>query len=363
MRQLSLSNTETTLWDQFDYAGAPESFGWILPVKGVAEVGLSSDALFDALGQVTAPQIFAPAQNCPNSCLGGGGGSDGSGGGSNGGGVVVVAQDVVGPFETVQIKSQDPNALKAWLTQNGYPIPAGVASILDAYVAEGFDFVALKLLPGQGLDSVKPVRVTVQGAAPSIPLRLLAAGTGDLTPVTLFVLGEGRWEPTNAPRIEMKETELAWDFQTDSSNYAAVRAEKLKNTGGLGWLVEQAKPLETFLVDESLQALVSADPQKSGYGDGAAVTPQAALDAESRRVARRALEYAVDHAAHGRPRAASLREGPRARRGGRANAGGGHLQPHDRDQRARLPARSLRHGRRGRHGRQWQRRRGRERRQ
>lgn len=276
---LSVSNTETTLWDQFDYKGAPESFGWILPIKGVAEVGLSSDALFDALGQVTAPQIFAPSQNCPNSCDGQGGGFGGGVDGGSNGGVVVVAQQVVGPFEMVQLSSQDPNALKGWLAQNGYPIPAGIGPILDAYVAEGFDFVALKLLPGMGLDSVKPVRVTVQGAAPSIPLRLLAAGTGDLTPVTIFVLGEGRWEPTNAPVVEMKASDLVWDFKTESSNYAAVRASKLAATSGLGWLVEQARPFAAFEVDNGLQSLVSASPADSGYGD-AMVTPQAALDAD-----------------------------------------------------------------------------------
>ena len=276
---LSLSNTETTLWDQFDYSGTPDSFGWILPVKGVAQIGLSSDALFDALGKITAPQIFAPQQGCPNTCFGGDGG-DGSGGGSNGGGVIVVAENTVGPFMTVQLSSQDPNALKTWLTTNGYPIPVDIGPILDAYVAEGFDFVALKLKPGAGIDSVKPVRVTIPGAAPSIPLRLLAAGTGNLTPVTLFVLGEGRWEPKNAPLAKIIQEDLVWDYKTATSNYDTIRTEKLAATNGLGWLVEEASPLETFLLDDSLQTLVSSTPNESGYGDGGAITPQAALDGD-----------------------------------------------------------------------------------
>src|SRR5689334_18371691 len=40
---LSISQQETTLWDQIEYSGNPQSFGWVLPTKGIVEVGLSSD--------------------------------------------------------------------------------------------------------------------------------------------------------------------------------------------------------------------------------------------------------------------------------------------------------------------------------
>src|SRR5262245_2348241 len=42
---LSVSPQETTLWDQIVYSGAPQSFAWVLPTKGVVTIGLSSDAL------------------------------------------------------------------------------------------------------------------------------------------------------------------------------------------------------------------------------------------------------------------------------------------------------------------------------
>lgn len=32
---LSLSKTESTLWDQFSYSGNPKDFAWVLPIHGV----------------------------------------------------------------------------------------------------------------------------------------------------------------------------------------------------------------------------------------------------------------------------------------------------------------------------------------
>lgn len=258
---LSISKDRTTLWDQFNYdTNNPDlKFAWILPTKGKVTVGLSSDALFDTLGQVTAPEIFAP-NLCPNSCLGGGGGGDGKGS------VDVISRDILGPYEVVQLSSSDPQALKDWLAMNGYPIPASVGPILDAYVNEGFDFLALKLAAG-ATPSSRPVRVTMEGAAPTVPIRLLAAGTGDVTQVTLWVLGEGRWDPSNAPVVTLKSSDLTWDFSTSKSDYSEVRAAKLAEQKGLAWLLEQATPRDPGDIEFPLQQLVMSNPDKSGYGD------------------------------------------------------------------------------------------------
>lgn len=272
---LSLANDKTTLWDQFSYKGAPASFGWILPIKGKVEVGVSSDALFNALGDITAPQVFAPNLGCPNSCD-----NDGGGGGFGNGGVEVIAHEVVGPYESVQLASQDPNALKDWLTANNFPIPQGVGPILDAYVKEGFGFLALKLLPEQGVDAVRPVRVTYPGAMTGVPLRLLAAGTGDVTSVTLFVVSEGKYEPTNAPiAAPINDNDLVWDFAKDTSNYLELRKANLAATGGVGWLVEHALPRETYEIQGPLQTLVDTSPGESGYGS-TGVEPQTELTAD-----------------------------------------------------------------------------------
>src|SRR5207244_2854212 len=106
----------------------------------------------------------------PPNCFGGAGGgfssgaiaSTGTGTGTGGGGVTVISDQVVGPYESVQLSSTDPMALATWLTDHGYAIPTDIQPIIDAYVTDGFDFLALKLVPGQGVDKMQPVRVTTQ---------------------------------------------------------------------------------------------------------------------------------------------------------------------------------------------------------
>src|SRR5689334_8845997 len=131
---LSVSKTQSTLWDQISYSGNPASFAWILPTKGIVDVGLSSDALFQNLDQETKVTIASPIIQCSpppdcgdfNGAPGGGPTGAGSGGGSVDAGVNVLAEEVVGPYETVQLMSADPMALKNWLTSHSYNIPADV---------------------------------------------------------------------------------------------------------------------------------------------------------------------------------------------------------------------------------------------
>lgn len=272
---LSISNDRTTLWDQITYSGAPESFAWVLPTKGTVEVGLSSDALFGTLEQATQVTIASPSLNClppgcpfpPNA-----GGGDGTG---TGGGVVVLAEQVVGPYQTVQLSSQDPNALANWLLDNGYNLPPDIAPVVSAYVSEGFNFLALKLVPGQGVSSMRPVRVTGAGASPSLPLRMVAAGTGATTPITLWVLGEGRYEPKNFSSFEIKGSDLTWNWDTQSSDYKQKKQAGFDATNGKSWLVEAGEPFSRWSIQSSLEWSAEFDTANSGYGDD----PVTALEA------------------------------------------------------------------------------------
>src|SRR5271163_4367322 len=62
---LAVSPTQTTLYDQIEYAGNPASFAWVLPIHGTVTVGLSADVLFDSMDELTATQIPAPNITCP----------------------------------------------------------------------------------------------------------------------------------------------------------------------------------------------------------------------------------------------------------------------------------------------------------
>src|SRR5690349_7271367 len=64
---LATSKTQTTLYDQIEYSGSPESFAWFLPIKGQVDVGLSADAMFAFLGDASQVVVYPPKLSCVNS--------------------------------------------------------------------------------------------------------------------------------------------------------------------------------------------------------------------------------------------------------------------------------------------------------
>lgn len=244
---LSVSPLQTTLYDQIKYQGDPSSFAWVLPIHGTVDVGLSADVLFGSLDAITQTTIRPPPRQCapPPYC-----GNedrnapsfaaDASAGAAEDGGVTITKQETVGPYATVQLSSKDPAALENWLVMNGFNIPNDIKPVITAYVNEGFDFLALKLIPGQGISSMRPVRVTTMGASPVLPLRMVAAGTGNTVGITLWIVGEGRYEPTNFPSFYIPTTDLVWDWKTSSSNYTTLRANIEANSGNKAWETESS---------------------------------------------------------------------------------------------------------------------------
>src|SRR5262245_34583743 len=62
---LTVSKSQTTLYDQIQYTGNPREFAWVLPIAGTVDVGLSADSLFSALHNLSAVSVQAPPTNCP----------------------------------------------------------------------------------------------------------------------------------------------------------------------------------------------------------------------------------------------------------------------------------------------------------
>jgi hypothetical protein len=252
----SISKERTILWDQIVYSGNPSEFVWTLPVKPGTVVQLSSDHWMAALDKVSQPEILSPPGYQ-------GGGGDGSGGGCNfqpgcGGQaeyasspmgaatpaspppVDVVGQAVVGPYDTVTLRSTNPNALEDWLTSHGYKLPDAFRPVVKQYVNEGFDFFAMRLRPGQGVSAMQPVRIITPGADVSLPLRSVAAGAGANVAITLFVLGEGRYHPQNFPDGTIDFTKLVWDGSQDRSNYPELATAAMAANGGTSFITEFA---------------------------------------------------------------------------------------------------------------------------
>jgi hypothetical protein len=194
--------------------------------------------------------------------------------------VTVVAQETVGPYETVQLSSQDAGALQGWLLSHGYNIPPDISPVISSYVNEGFDFLALKLVPGTGVEAMRPVRISTPGASATLPLRMVAAGTGAVTPITLWVLAEGRYEPRNFPSFSIRQQDLVWNWDEQRSNYAELKQAAFDATDGAGWLIEAGEPSSTYSIEYPLTDLVQYNTLESGYGDGNLLDAQEELTAD-----------------------------------------------------------------------------------
>jgi hypothetical protein len=247
----AVSTAQTVLWDQIQYSGDPLEFAWVLPVKAGAVVELSTDAWFETLDAATSAQVASPPLNCAPSSSGGGCGigcgasaasiNDLSRGIDLSPPVTVTHEGTVGPYETVTLHANVPGALPGWLTMHGYAIDPAVQPVIDAYTAEGFDFIALRLLPSQGVQQMKPVRVVTPGMSPTLPLRMVAAGTGPNVALTLFVIGEGRMEVQNFPNGTVDVKKLSWDFALSDSNYGELRKDVMARNGSQTWNNAYAK--------------------------------------------------------------------------------------------------------------------------
>lgn len=173
----------TSVQLQSDAPGAAVVF----PVPGEPEVSaLPSNTLFDYLAEVTRPEVITrevvidergPAV-----------------GGAAPGGVSVLGREVIGGYDVARLAADDPNALQAWLAQNGYSIPPGAAPILKAYVDEGWKFVAVKLAGAEGANgALTPLRMAFDAREIVYPMRLGSLSDRPVD-VLLYVLAEHRVE-------------------------------------------------------------------------------------------------------------------------------------------------------------------------
>jgi hypothetical protein len=258
---VKLGLEESILWDQFIYSGVPEEFAWILPVPSPETVVEIADGDFiDVIDQETTPIVVPPACASANAA----GGCD-SGCGSFAPPpnlaeeVTVHRHEMVGPYETVVIGADDPNAIYAWLAQNDYAFPDTGFPVLDYYTERKSTFVVLRLRPGVEVSAMQPVRVRFKGYMGQFPLRMISLGVADAVDISLWIIADDRYGPTNFESRTIDPASILWNWETNSSNYQVAFEQTIADAGGSAWITEYAQPLEDSAVAEELLADAPAD--------------------------------------------------------------------------------------------------------
>lgn len=291
---LSISQDRTVLWDQIQYTGDASDFSWVLPVKPGAVLEVANDAWFDVLEAATTTNVAGRPAQCFGNFDGGfengmredssgfGCGSDmaldapaAMGGGSTGSGgelspppdpVEVVSEGSAGPYDMVTLSTDVPGALNEWLDANGYEVPDEMQPVIDAYVAEGFDFIALRLSPDSAVSQMKPVRVITPGSSFALPLKMVAAGTGANTALTLFMIGEGRYQARNFENAFVTPEQVSWDYDASRSSYSDLRLDLLAQNDGRTWLTSYARSDSLFGQVQDEIAMAPLTYQVGGVG-------------------------------------------------------------------------------------------------
>ncbi|MEU2773193.1 DUF2330 domain-containing protein [Streptomyces sp. NPDC007162] len=187
--------------------GDADRAAWIMPVPHRATVSLADPALFDQLHTLTAPvhrtrHHFWPADGDWPLTTGGTDVPGPPGGlGARTPGVGVVERQRLGPFDVAQLTATDPGALDGWLRGNGFPLPPRLDSALAPYVAQRWEYVAVRLAPATADTALRgaldPLHLAFASDRPVYPMRLsrLAATPQSLG---LYVLAAHRMEPRTA---------------------------------------------------------------------------------------------------------------------------------------------------------------------
>jgi hypothetical protein len=110
---------------------------------------------------------------------------------------MLLEQQTLGPFEVSTLAATEAAALSDWLAENGYDFPPGMAEVLQAYVEQGWFYVAIRLTPGTTGEALAgeldPLWITFPSTELIYPMRATAMATGFM-PVYLYVLADHRVE-------------------------------------------------------------------------------------------------------------------------------------------------------------------------
>lgn len=244
------------------YAGSPESFAWLLPVPNVPDLELSQTQAFGVLDSLTAPTAGVsredlcpdpafvcerhPFPDCPSREPDRSGARDAGAAGppTDGEGaspVDVLAREVIGSYDTIVFAATDASATVDWLNDEGFIVNDTMTPYMQPYLDAGMAFVAAKLLPGAGVEEIRPLAVTYEGAYPMIPLVLTAVAAEPEMPVTAFIYADQAYQPMDHPMIAILDEWIS-ESPTGRNNYPMVLSRAVDEAGGDGFVVEFAGP-------------------------------------------------------------------------------------------------------------------------
>lgn len=265
---------------QIQYQGPSETFAWILPVPAEPTVGVGTDAIFQQLAARTTPRFQWEQEtvgdcrdeprcwaydDLENSPMRGGGFQDASAPAADAGppaGVDVRLRAAVGPYDVAVLAAGSGDALRDWLGDNGYLIPAEASAELDHYVELEHFFVALKLLKDRDTGEIQPIVLRSTNDEPCIPIRLTRIATVPNMPITAYFLAEQRYRPFNFMLVRPDLDDVG--LWTGETSYPQAVTRAVDDVGGHAFVTDYAGDVPSIsLTLGSIEHLREVDDPRS----------------------------------------------------------------------------------------------------
>lgn len=251
-----------------DVPGVEAAFGVLVPVPvepTISDLPVSTAAL-SLLEERTRPVITKPAPDDE-----GGGGCGCASRGLGAGDVDVTTGDAVdvGPVTAQWLSGATGEDVTTWLTAEGFVLPDGAQDTIDAYVAAGMSFVAMKRSgAATGAERVG-VRLTLDGDRRAYAMKMARVGAADAMTFTIFVAAAEAVGP-DAPWTGLTLSDLDADLLANDTYEAAVAAavEGAGGGGGKAFVVESVTDSDDVVAGESGDTAIDA-----AAADLAAVLP------------------------------------------------------------------------------------------
>jgi hypothetical protein len=281
---ISVRGGMTDVITQIGVPSTTADYGVLIPVPSEPTLDATPvmSAELDVLFSATTPQVFASGGDdgggcgCPVAT-----GSDkGGGAGPPVGGDVQVSKPVaIGPVTAVTLTADTGAAISAWLADNGFAIPAGDQSIVDAYAGPGRYFIAVRRndTAATGQATSIGLHFTLAGDERGLPLRFARIGAGATVGFTVLVVSDGAAAPS-APFTTLKITELD-AAAVKSSGYAAALSAEIARRGNHAFVVEGVWS-ETEFQHSRITSLRPFIPPGSLLTRLSTLVPAEALDAD-----------------------------------------------------------------------------------
>lgn len=245
---------------QIQYTGFAEDFSWILPLPTpiTADQVQSPEGASDAFLELelqTNPRFIRPDRPLCAQTIGLMSPAQESASDD----VSVFASGTAGPFSFDVIGSEDPAALITWLRDNEYRVEEPMEPLINVYVEEQFVFLAMKLLPDQGVQDIQPIKVTYETDEPMIPLRLTAVAANPNMAVLTWFFADEQAVPANYGHMELNYRDVTfWDWGGNNYRQLVIDgADEFEN--GQAFITEYAQPITPGQFSNEFLAELASD--------------------------------------------------------------------------------------------------------